>query len=771
MGLFSSKKKTYVNTTVQKVFDEKQIPQTIRNAVFKSILNDGNIVDYVLEGSISSIGLKADIGYKWAKEHYSYGVPVGQMTRATGAQDVVYRTLASDLGVSIVPDYYRFGPLNSLQFGWQKLMDEFAYDPQTNEIRALSASVGFPVFLSNMVATYQRSTFDSAVKHGDLGVFEQWGPSPTSGYTPSNPYNTLQGFGLFAAQTLYAVSDVATEDYITLTYEFDKQTKELEGPEGFQVEVIKHEIVSRGLTFSMAGINLDQDYHQVRYRRIDGGIGFFTYLDGAGSYPDIDDVQDTQFNDQGTYYPWTYLRYNKQNLGHDSLKHTQAFKDSVRWCNYLGVNFTTLSDAIHQDPNVDDVEQALMMFGVNCGATSQVELEYLFEYFSLMYLNGAASVPMPTLEQFDVPVDTPGFTQVIQDNRFRTQLTHSGVLKKRVFGTIGKIGHFTSELTNIPVHVSYFTYEERRGKRTQTVNIPCYVYRKQVTSRVYEEVRVNNPNLYYQISGRKGHSAGPGTAELLIPVDRAVINTLPFRKREELLCRAMYIVVNTKIVVKSKWYQSSWFKVVLIVVAIVITIVTMGGGSAVWASLTAMSATALTVAVIEYIVISLVVSYAMKLFVKAVGPEIGLIVAIAAIAYGVYSGTTAVEGSSSALWGERLLYVGNNLSKATVSEYQALVVDAQKDLLDFQAFSQGEFSKLNDKRGELGLNGRSHALDFITVQPMVVFGESPNDLYTRTVHSGNIGVASYAMVSDFVGNSLSLPRINQTLGDSTDGSV
>lgn len=756
MGLFSSKKKTYVNTTVQAVFQENQIPNSLQTGVFKAVLNSGDMTDYMLEESLNSINIKADAGFNWAKRNYTYGVPQSSLTTSVSAQSVVMHTLASLLHTTLTQDYYLFGPLNSLHWAWTQLVELYGYNGQTNELMGLSASTGYPVYLANIVATYRRSTFDSAVAHSDTGVFAQWGPAPSSGYRPNAPMNTLSGFGQYAAQSAYEVSDTSPDDYVTITYQF----KDGSGA-----------VINRGLTLNMQTLDLDSDYHQVRYVQANGHIGFFSYKDGAGTYPEIDSVQSTVFTDVGTYYPWTYMRFNKQNLGADALKTSKPYLDSVKWCNYLGVTYQTLVDGVQADQNVDDVQQALMLFGVDANAQSQVELEYLFNYFTLLYENGIqVGEPANSFSDFS---SSPAQAQVIQDAQFRMTLSYAGIKLQRRAGTLGVVGTCTGALLSETSEVSYTNTGGRDGAGllTQTINTPYYCYCKQVTTGVYEEVRVYNPSLYYQIGGSHGMSAGPGTKELLIPLDRAVVNGMSFRKREQVMCRALHMVVNTLVVVKSPWYSSGWFKVVMIIIAIAIAFFSAGGLSGISAAIAAATVTSVAIAIVEYILISMVISYGLKIFVKVFGPEAGLIAAIALMAVGGYEASTAPTESLSAVWGERLLMVGSNLAKASTTEYGNLIQGVQQDMTDFGTYATGQFDALKTQQDQLGLNAYNHELDFVTLQPMVVWGESPNDLYARTVHSGNIGVVSYDLVSGYVGQALTLPKLNQVEEDFTHGSV
>ena len=48
------------------------------------------------------------------------------------------------------------------------------------------------------------------------------------------------------------------------------------------------------------------------------------------------------------------------------------------------------------------------------------------------------------------------------------------------------------------------------------------------------------------------------------------------------------------------------------------------------------------------------------------------------------------------------------------------------------------------------------------LNPMILLGETPDEYYNRTVHSGNIGVRVYETVSKYVKTMLTLPEFEPT---------
>ena len=88
---------------------------------------------------------------------------------------------------------------------------------------------------------------------------------------------------------------------------------------------------------------------------------------------------------------------------------------------------------------------------------------------------------------------------------------------------------------------------------------------------------------------------------------------------------------------------------------------------------------------------------------------------------------------------------------------QGQMDDLLKDASDFSKYIE-EQTRLLDTAQDL-LEGNN------LLSPFVIFGESPDDYYNRTVHSGNIGVIGFEAVSSYVEVALTLPKLDETVGD------
>jgi len=146
----------------------------------------------------------------------------------------------------------------------------------------------------------------------------------------------------------------------------------------------------------------------------------------------------------------------------------------------------------------------------------------------------------------------------------------------------------------------------------------------------------------------------------------------------------------------------------------------------------------------------------LKLFVKAVGGDLAILIAIASMVYAAYDIHSAgsLRGAPGA---QQLLQLSNGLTKAVSANLQ----DNMRDLLaEYQSFNlfKDEATKQLEAANKLLEHNN-------WLNPFVIFGEKPDDYYNRTVHSGNTGVAAISAISSYVDIALTLPKLDQTTGE------
>lgn len=766
MGLFSSKRKTFVETSVIRVVEDEQLPNTRLQALVRAIFNNSDIPLTFVDTMLNAPFRNFERMYRYAERgDYFYGLPnVRVMSSSDGAEQV--KTVIE--GIENAPveiEYSYFRPLNHTHAGWKSLNETYAFNESTNEITGLSAVKGYPVYLERMVAVYQLGS-GAGPETNTLGT---WSQSSQAGQIPGRPVGNPE----YNLQSLVMGEDARYGDNETDSVElhciwevpavYDENTGEL-----VTEAVIHREIITVDLT----DYDSDKEYFQAKYKTNINGIPkihYWVYQPEDGLYPSLDNVFAHNYTNPGTFFPFAIFRREKQNRATSALENTEEYQSTKKLLNYIGIDFQDFSDSVHENPDIEDIEQAVLMMAVPITTEHPLEMEYLFSFFSNAHSLMSSQKPVTFYSDYvrgqmrKKPDDS--YAIEIADADFRVILSFDGLTKGFTTATIGEPGTYlneifdTQDVVDLPFGLDVPGISTRVTRRI----------RRQVTATVCEDIYIINPTLRYDIYQGKSVIGAADDERTLIPLDYSLCKSMKALDREELYFRSLHFVANSRVTVKVKWYESGWFKTILLVVAVVVTImVGIEAFSTVYASFQAGGA---LVALVELLFISieiLAITAALKmtfsLIVNAIGVEAAIYLAVAFAVYGGYRSFQA-GGLGQDVWAERLLQASNGLTDAAGGVLKELFADYQLELQEFQSMKEEALEELQKAQDLLGTQGLLDPLSFTGLQPMVIHGETPDNYYNRTVHSGNVGVLSYEIIENFVDISLRLPTIQDTLGD------
>lgn len=753
MGLFSSKKKTVVGTVAQRVIADDMLPNAVRTGVTKQIFssgNEGGISEFVMEEMVASIGVKAERMYSYGRDHYVHGLPSGQMHTASAGRAVVQAVLNALEGAPVLIEYSQMGPPNNLHMGWMKLVELYGYNATTNELPVLSASVGEDVYLDDLSVVVPAA---DALSYR-AGALDQWGTPATAGFTPSRPTVTAMFGGLRPQSPVYSDTETSTE-FVKVEYTW--QTSSTSSHLGeVLTEYVNH---YDSLQISLDGVGDDtQDYFHVKYS-VGGVTKFMMYRVGSGTYPTLDALINAPPPENGTFFPFTYFRFDK--ITETTDKSTDSYKTGKKLVKYLGMNFDSIADSIDENPNIGDVEQAMLVMAVPANTQNGLEQRYLFSFFENLFFNrGATSYRGPLQSRIaGLQASDPNISRnalVIQDQRFKMTINDNGIFKRMVAGSIGAPGTYASGRDSETYQDKLVDYET--GNETFVPRQREYhYYRKQITVGLYEEITVADLEVKYFVEGDNFTTADDEDSILLIPVDRSITAGWSIRERETFYSRSLHYVFNSLQIITVKWYQSDFFEFFMLVVAVFIAGFT-GQFELISAALAGGTAAAITL--LTNLVLSYVISLGIRLFVKAVGGDLALAIALVAA---VWAGVEIINAGSiaGAPWAQELLQLSNGLTSAVSSNVKEALQDLLGQAEQFNLLRDESIKELEAANKLLESN--SH------LSPFVIFGEKPDEFYNRTIHSGNIGVLSIGAISSYVETALRLPRLDDTLGESVYG--
>jgi hypothetical protein len=733
MGLFSSDWVTSVGTSVSRVISDDLLPNATRTALVKSLFQDGNPSDYVTEELATSVAVRAERMYRYAENHYTYGMPSGEIYSSTQGRAEVEAIIEAAEGQQVLMEYSHFGPPNALHIGWIKLVNQYGYSQATNQLATLTAAKGGkPVYLHNMVVVVPESMSNLV---GNKAL-EQWGTAASSGYTPYRPANVGSLMGLIRHSPIQKSSAVSAIQLLVTYVWRPTASSDLE---------------QESLVITLSGYDLVADYFQAKYL-VGGQAKYWIYKNDSGTYPTLDNVYVGSQVVSGEYFPFAYFRFNKQST--ISNKTTPGYQTSKKMLKYLGMDFDTIGASLDENPNLGDVEQALLVMAVPASSTNPIECRYLFDYFDNLHYSMGESVSTP--ERYNLSNNTAQQQNsiVIQDARFKMALGNDGIYKHMVAGSIGSVGAYSNAYGTITTTVPFYNPETGELGNTTTTSSE-HRYRHQVAPGLYEEVVVVGLTMTYFIYGNYSAVADENDKILLIPIDRSITTKYTMGDRETLYSRSLHFVFNSRTVTEVKWYQQSWFRAFLIVVAVVITVYSYGadGGSAIATALGISGAAGLIATIVVNLVIGQLIAVGFEITAKAVGSEVATALAVVALLAGGYQVIQA-GGLSGAPWAQALLEISTGLQKAAMAlKYSDLLADADS------------FNKQVEEATKL-LETANDLLDQNNLlSPLVIFGEAPQDFYNRTVHSANIGVAGINAISSYVDIALTLPKLKDTLGE------
>ena len=740
MGLnpFKSKKKTSVDTTVLRVVEDSSLPETLKQSILRAVLRDNDIKDELLQGMIEGMVPKFDRMMAYAKDHYPHGLPDVNMLASTNGEAIIKGVIEAEQNRRVTLEYFYFGPLSVSHYAREKLAKEQGYNPATNELTALSARRGTKVYLRDITALYTEQTVDDA----DPDTLASWGPPASGGVGPSRPLNHL--IGQFSAQTPYEIVPGRTQDGIRVEYEWEEAGN----------------LRTASLTYNLSAAVLGVSYFQVQYRWGSGTntqYRYWSYAQGSGKYPAIEQIHDPRYSGKGTYFPFVFFRSNRKDLTHDREKNTPLYKASSKMLGLLGMDYVELGKEIHKNPEADTIEQAVMWMGVPLTSNDPEALKYLFHFFRKTSLMQVGSTGDQAIR--------------IRDADFSVQISYRGLRYRRFPGSIGQTGSYRRQTTT---HVTEERAKEwvREGDGGNT--IVKDVIRKITTRRLlwqyqesdshYAQVELQAPSLRYDIW--QGHSVTADWQDerFLVPIDKSISDTFSITEREKLYSKSLHFLFNSRVTQKVRWYQRGAFKVLMVIAAVALTLYTSG---TTWKAITAAFAagglSAAAMVVVTSIVKALVIQEGFKLFVKEVGMEAAFYLALMAAVVGVGMGLRS--GSlKGAPWAEDLLNAANGLGSAVQSAQADLMAALKQDFVAYQGEQKGLLGAGRNGRSLLETSNLIDPMEFSRSAPVFVPGESPKAYFNRTIQSGNVGAMAITASLNYPQYALKLPEPSDTLG-------
>jgi hypothetical protein len=764
MGIFSSKKKHYVDTSIVRLVADEDVPSVQLAALVRGIFKGSRLSDSVLDHALNGNHRNFERMYRWADTpgNYFYGLPDQVLLTSSDGAVAAKAAIEADIGEVVTIEYYHFRPLNNIHAGWQHLTENLAYNETTNEIVTLSASVGYTVYLDKMVAVHA----SAAGQELEQSSVSQWGQSPSSGVTPDR----------LAWANPSELADLVT------THEYRVGSGETESVEIHYTWKDGGGIVQNdSVVLDLSSYDTDQEYHQAKYTYSGGQIGYWIYDPLTGGHTALNEIFGPVYDYEapGTYFPFVIFRREGVNRGDIAYRNTQEYLTSVELLRKINLDYEELSDAINDDADIDDVDQAVMMMAVPITSENQTELEYLHAFFSRLHDQSPDAATQPHYANdtsLSSKYGTNGgavesFAIDIQDADFRMSISFDAITKRLKSGQIGAVGEHTNSTSVLtPVNLTFLHGIVPVGVSSSNARI----FQKQLTAHVYEEIVVTAPKVRYHIYADLGAEAGIDDDRMMIPIDYDLAKEMKFIKREELYYRSLHFVFNSHVVQTVKWYQREAFGVLLTIVAVVLAFYIGPWAGKTMAALKVGGITAAAMVLAEFIISQIILDAIFKVVftavVDAIGAEEAVWLAAVLIATGVLKGMKVISAVSSAT-AANFFQVANGLLAGAGRAFATEIRDLEKAYTDYTLLAEELQEELERGQDLLGETVDLNPFVFVGREPLLVNGETPTDYFSRTIHSGDPGVNTLNIVQNFVSISLTLPTIDETIGNRRNGST
>lgn len=539
------------------------------------------------------------------------------------------------------------------------------------------------------------------------------------------------------------------------------------------------------------------------------------YQDGTGN-----PIYDAMFDpptDLGSFVPFVPIRQWNTFLSESFYPdvYEQAKKAIKRATNK---DYQHLVDQLASSPNLGDIDFAYCVFGVSLNTKENACKKYIYKFFEMVgrygvggdedyrkwkvdwnnaniiqqrwvdWVNGQKD---PTSPLFGTPEPDKAVYPTMPTRRlvvqgtvanFRMDIAWSAIVETQQAGlvepgaTVGKVWIRSigrEEFEQLMISGGITDYQTLYS---DTIGI---YYQDQADS--YKVITVSG--LAHTNTVYKGKAVGVWASEALldpeesgfiIPLHEGIYREISLKDATQMATACSYMVCNSYTVVKQKWYASSWFKIVLIVIAIVITVLSWGtasGPAAALVAATTVTAAAIAIAqiiatmVINAILASLLMKLLAPIATSLFGEEVGAVVAaiasvvVAAFAGGYISGGGTAAGIEQLQSAGSLLQMTNSAVTALADVMNQKTAGIAEKMAEFQSAYQGKMEEISAAWKEnIGYSSVSLDLSYLTDSAYSPYlFEKIDSFLGRTLMTGSeIATITNGMISEYTNLSTTL---------------
>lgn len=733
MGIFSASKKTYVSSVVYNLAgDINDRPDYLKSVVLGNLLTQRqfSIVDTIRTSYVEGPGMRLRSYHRWAKNHYKQvGIPTDTFYgKAEIDPEAVAAEMQATFSIRAAIDWVDSGAADIVMWGRQWLRANMPAKEPLNVWR-----VDFIAETNEAMIVFSDGT--------PTVVFDPLG------YDPDGRW------------------------YLYVSYSRSEQINRWTTPQ------------------------------------------LFIYKRGSGSA--VLDALVVSNPVNGEYVPFIPLRHENEFIS-DTYKPLVYAEASKAYKKAIGGKFDELIEKVEENPDLDDIDFAYIAFGASLNTKDMASKRYIFKYLKHLLTHesvGAAGfsnwyslqderasrrgdfnqwvyeqtvydeglpVTEPPPEDRGTFTSVPSNSVIIQDKgpgntNFKMEMKWNYMLLTTGTGLAkedAKVGEvWTTFADSEEIEISAFTVDE-----VENLTIDTIEFYWQKTADSWEKITaVGLVHLNHIYNGKFVEiSAAQALLDddesgFIVPINYEVFREISLVDATQMSTQCVNIVFNCYQIVKQKWYQTGWFKVLLFIVIIVVVAMTGGfaaggvgllGTNAGIGIALGFSGIAATIAgvvanMVAAMILTKLITYAS---VAVLGEKIGMIVAAIAafitlqIGVGLQAGTSLAASWSSLMNPMNLLHLSNSVMNGYAGMLQADTMEIMEKLgealQDFRVQSlalQGQYAE------QFGYGTAAFNPMSLTDTGQSFFTEPAETFLSRTLLTGiDIAEISNGLITNFV---------------------
>lgn len=735
MGLFSSKK-TYVSSSCYNLAGDVALrPNYLKTMVVAGVINSSprsSIADAIRDGYMNGPGIKLRGFYRWAEDHYNSVIGLSSAGLA-GAPDIDPGVVASAIGGSV-----------TIQLVRSNVADYEVWAEQY-------IAANYPTELnSSWTADYNDATGQIVL---DLPI------AGTVAFTPSG--FDKAGFYIYAAYNTFSVGGtgpVVTGPVVTLgagdSFPSTTGWTALGGGVFEKTDYLGTQpdgsVISRKYTMTQTGTGVPGDTYQVNYQNVNvmdwSDLQVFIYKVGSGNA--ALDAEVSGGISVGGFFPPIPVRVDNQFVSESFLPDQYAAAQKAYKRLTAGAKFDTLVDMLADNEDLGDIDYVFVVPGVSLNVVENSCRKYLYQFFHGAMLtatygeasygvwsgglgdaDGSMSDWQAWLAAQGVVGDplngTPEPTRQAfgsaPRNEIRVRATNASLgydtriawqaIKEDTGSGLGKPGATVGELW---LEKGGTTYEGGSlFPSSDNVSQDLLIW-WQTGASTWKRLTVRglvHQNFIYK--GKfveiKAHEALDDVDEsgFIVPIHYDTWKAMSIKDTTQMATASIMLVLNSYKVVKKKWYQTGFFKLVVFIVIVVAAVILTGpaglatapgllgtaagvGAALGLSGLVGLIVGALANAIAAAIVAKLLTVASTAVFGDKLGIIIGMIASFAALSIGagLSGGLTITQAVTQMMNPMTLLgltsAVGNGISGYIQADIQGVATKTQDVLKDYE---------------------------------------------------------------------------------------